>query len=183
MPQATQADNLLIIGQLAAKLGQDLSSLAIQLEEQAGQDLSLIEKLSATQQTLDDIEPHFLELLERINSIDGEVLLEQLGEDNLNKLLVFQTSLSSLKKNFDDLKTLNQFLLDFLGQGQTKKYLVIFQNNSELRATGGFMGSYALVEIKDGEIIKMEVPGGGFYDLKAATITTVGFSRKNLLVL
>lgn len=47
-----------------------------------------------------------------------------------------------------------------------KRYLLVFQNNAELRATGGFMGSYALVDVKAGEIERMDVPAGGFYDLK-----------------
>ncbi|MBM2821039.1 MAG: hypothetical protein HW405_799, partial [Candidatus Berkelbacteria bacterium] len=32
------------------------------------------------------------------------------------------------------------------------KYLVLFQNNSELRSSGGFIGSYAVIEIKNYEV-------------------------------
>ena len=53
---------------------------------------------------------------------------------------------------------------DVLGASQDKRYLLVFQNNSELRASGGFLGSYALVDIRDGKIRNLEVPGGGSYD-------------------
>jgi hypothetical protein len=45
----------------------------------------------------------------------------------------------------DDLNTITQTL--FTGH---HKYIVLLQNTQELRATGGFMGSYAVIEINDG---------------------------------
>lgn len=38
------------------------------------------------------------------------------------------------------------------GKGVRKKYLVLFQNNNELRATGGFLTAYAVVYIEDGKV-------------------------------
>jgi hypothetical protein len=37
------------------------------------------------------------------------------------------------------------------------RYIVLFQNSEELRATGGFMGSYASVSLKDGQVTQMEI--------------------------
>lgn len=51
-----------------------------------------------------------------------------------------------------------------LGISEDKRYLLVFQNNAELRASGGFLGSYALVDIRDGKIRNLEIPGGGSYD-------------------
>lgn len=36
---------------------------------------------------------------------------------------------------------------------EEQNWLVIFQNSNELRATGGFMGSYAIVEINQGKVV------------------------------
>jgi hypothetical protein len=55
-----------------------------------------------------------------------------------------------------------------LGASGTMRYLIIFQNNTELRATGGFMGSFAELSVRDGVITKMNVPGGGTYDLQGS---------------
>lgn len=56
---------------------------------------------------------------------------------------------------------------EVLGLSRDKRYLVVFQNNAELRASGGFIGSYALVDLRDGKIRNLEVPGGGSYDMEA----------------
>jgi hypothetical protein len=60
-----------------------------------------------------------------------------------------------------------------LGEEQTRRYLVIFQNNAELRPTGGFIGSFALVDIDRGVIKKVEVPAGGSYDLQGSLKSVV----------
>lgn len=44
----------------------------------------------------------------------------------------------------------SNFLSSVIGEGGSRKYLVLFQNTSELRATGGFPGSYALVTLDKG---------------------------------
>jgi hypothetical protein len=54
----------------------------------------------------------------------------------------------------------------FLGDTQDTRYLFIFQNNAEMRASGGFIGSYALIDFRQGEIKNIEVPAGGSYDLQ-----------------
>lgn len=59
-----------------------------------------------------------------------------------------------------------QVAKEFGGFNGPRRYLLIFQNNAELRATGGFMGSYALVDVEGGKVEEMKVPTGGFYDLK-----------------
>ena len=53
-----------------------------------------------------------------------------------------------------------------LGRDSWKRYLVLFQNNTEIRATGGFIGSFALLDIDRGKIKQLEIPKGGSYDLQ-----------------
>lgn len=48
-------------------------------------------------------------------------------------------------------------LPDLLGFNQKRKYLILFQNNMELRPGGGFIGSYAMVEIRNGKTNKLEI--------------------------
>lgn len=43
------------------------------------------------------------------------------------------------------------FLLSILG-GEKKDYLLIFQNNNEARATGGFIGTYGLLTFENGQM-------------------------------
>lgn len=44
-----------------------------------------------------------------------------------------------------------------LGSPKSSTYLVLFQNNMELRPAGGFIGSFALVSFEKGKLINLEV--------------------------
>lgn len=59
------------------------------------------------------------------------------------------------------------------GKDRTRTYLFIFQNNTELRPTGGFMGSVAEVDVDRGSVTKVRVPPGGTYDLKGQLLSRV----------
>lgn len=48
-------------------------------------------------------------------------------------------------------------ILKLLGDRYPHRYLILLQNNNEIRAAGGFIGSYAIVDINDGYIEKLEV--------------------------
>lgn len=56
-------------------------------------------------------------------------------------LYFFMMDFSPIKNNFE--------IINLLRNG---KFLILLQNNSELRPAGGFLGSYALVEMKNGRI-------------------------------
>lgn len=55
---------------------------------------------------------------------------------------------------------------EILGGNGTRTYLVVFQNNNEIRPTGGFMGSFAELTVRDGKIVHLDIPGGGTYDVR-----------------
>lgn len=48
---------------------------------------------------------------------------------------------------------------DVLGGNGPRKFLFLFQNNQELRATGGFIGSYAFLDVNQGKVRKFFVDG------------------------
>ncbi len=48
-------------------------------------------------------------------------------------------------------------LIIMLGQSGSQRYVILFQNTSELRPTGGFAGSYALIEFNKGKMEKFFV--------------------------
>ncbi len=57
---------------------------------------------------------------------------------------------------------------EFAGFNGPRRFLIVSQNNAELRATGGFMGWYGVLDIYNGKITAFETPDGGFYDLKGS---------------
>lgn len=103
---------------------------------------------------------------------DLKVELSKINPDNLPEQ--YRAKFESLNKqaalladNLDSFVSAADKLKDFLGLTRDRRYLLVFQNNAELRASGGFLGSYALVDIRDGKIRNLEVPGGGSYDTEA----------------
>ena len=80
---------------------------------------------------------------------------------NINNL--FNAVVSGDKENFDEsyAKTKycfgNNDLLSNLPRFLSGKYLVLLQNNYELRPTGGFMGSYAIITFEGGVLKNWEV--------------------------
>ncbi|MFA6474541.1 MAG: DUF4012 domain-containing protein [Patescibacteria group bacterium] len=81
-----------------------------------------------------------------------------------------QEQLPSMQVQFERLHQVGAFLRWFLGaDGTPKRFLFTFQDTNELRPTGGFIGSVAIVEMADGVITKVEVPSGGVYDLSGQT--------------
>ncbi|HUQ85017.1 MAG TPA: DUF4012 domain-containing protein [Candidatus Limnocylindrales bacterium] len=73
-----------------------------------------------------------------------------------------QTQLATIRSLTDDgatfvsdAKPLVKVLPTLLGENEEKKYLVLFQNDKELRPTGGFLTGYAIIKIDKG-IIKLD---------------------------
>jgi len=122
-------------------------------------------------------------LSENSNSLTDSIALSQ---DNLAKALMqiqtasqelgqvkseslpdeIQTGVISLKEKLPLVEEmLNQFLnysgafLKILGHDNPRQYLLIFQNNSEMRATGGFIGTYGLLTLDKGEIKELFIDG------------------------
>lgn len=110
-----------------------------------------------------------LSINKNINNIDNKISNIKttiLPLDYKNKLNDIKTKVSNINLTSDKILKTTSLLRNILGENDKKRYLLVFQNANEVRATGGFMGSYALVDIKNGEIIKTEVPSGGTYDLR-----------------
>ncbi|MBI4098866.1 MAG: DUF4012 domain-containing protein [Candidatus Magasanikbacteria bacterium] len=60
--------------------------------------------------------------------------------------------------------SLIQHLLGFDGE---RTWLVLFLNNTEIRPGGGFIGTYALVQLKDGQLTNLFVEGADLLDARA----------------
>ena len=75
---------------------------------------------------------------------------------------------SDLQKKSQELKIVKEkiglvnksikILPEILGvDGKRREYMLLFQNESELRATGGFIGSYGILSFQGGSLINLEV--------------------------
>lgn len=111
-------------------------------------------------------EDFFQKISERrsdILSIQSDIIEAQniLAEVNLKylsglfnfDLFNIQLSLEQTAKDSGSLVPLLADLSELLGYQQPKKYLLVFQNNMEMRPTGGFIGSYGIATVSKGKIV------------------------------
>lgn len=106
--------------------------------------------------------PNYEQAFEDLNEVKLEVLPFEYQASFKDFKILFGGMLSDLKNISELGRNIDEI---FGGQG-SRRYLLVFQNEAELRGTGGFMGSFAILEIKNGQIQNMEIPSGGSYDLQ-----------------
>jgi hypothetical protein len=106
--------------------------------------------------------PHYEIALADLNKVDSDVLPFEYQSTFKEFRILFNAYVGDLEK----IAKLNSVVQEIFGGQGLRRYLLIFQNPDELRPTGGFMGSFALLDIKDGEIVKIDIPAGGTYDLQ-----------------
>lgn len=121
-------------------------------------------KLDAVKGYLRDALPH----LEKASHEIAKVSPDAVPEAYRGQVTDARAEIPMLASSVRKANAVADVLGDLMGNGAPKRYLVIFQNNAELRPTGGFMGSFALVDVHDGKVKNMEIPGGGTYDLKGS---------------
>ncbi len=72
------------------------------------------------------------------------------GIDDL--IAPFETVLAKLKTGVDFLVPFAGITREFAGLDGDRQFLLMFLNNTELRPTGGFLGTYGLLVIRDGDM-------------------------------
>src|SRR3989344_7519944 len=85
--------------------------------------------------------------------------LDDIPEEKRDVFLAVRQNLPTLIGLMQKFEHNEALLEELLGGNGPRKYLFLFQNNHELRATGGFIGSYALLDINDGVVRRFFVDG------------------------
>ncbi|MBU1292130.1 DUF4012 domain-containing protein [Patescibacteria group bacterium] len=88
-----------------------------------------------------------------------EVKTESLPDDIQEGVVSLKEKLPLLEKMLIKVESYSEVLLKILGHDNPRQYLLIFQNNSEIRATGGFIGTYGLLTLDKGTISNLFVDG------------------------
>jgi len=74
-----------------------------------------------------------------------------------NKLFKENIDIGILNNKIYEFKNLTSRISNLFGLDKPKKYLILFQNNMELRPTGGFIGSFAIVTFDKGRLTEIVV--------------------------
>ncbi|MCS6956500.1 MAG: DUF4012 domain-containing protein [Patescibacteria group bacterium] len=93
------------------------------------------------------------EAYKRISKIDHNRYPEKIGKYNLREQIKnIKEIFNSTASLFVDAKSLIKNLPEIFGSKKEKTYLILYQNDKERRATGGFLTFYAVFKIKNGKI-------------------------------
>jgi len=97
--------------------------------------------------------------LESANESFQKVNVDDLPEDKKDQFVKLQSQLPTIITSLDSFSSYTNILLTILGHNEPKRYLFLFQNNHEMRATGGFIGTYGIIKINEGNISQLFVEG------------------------
>jgi len=125
--------------------------------------------LAKVKETLDEVAPRFAKTNDSLMRVNPDYL----PEENRADFLKIREAIFLLNDDLQKINSLSKSLLAAAGLNEEKTYVVVFQNNNEIRPTGGFIGSYAEIKIKNGQITKINIPGEGSYNLSGTLMANI----------
>ena len=154
-------------GEALIEAGQELAIAGTRLSEGYAaieQELNPtpISRLNLLEAYLTSAVPHLETAQHALEKIDLDAIPSAYQSD----VAELSTRLPQLLTTIQEFESFFGVIQELLGAHGSKRYLIVFQNNTEIRPTGGFIGSFADIKVHDGVIEDMSVPGGGSYDLQ-----------------
>jgi len=94
-----------------------------------------------------------LEDIERAIAAMNEVPIDELPAAFIGPIDSLRSRLISAKDALTAAKPLAELVPSVLGYPDARRYLVFFQNDTELRPTGGFLGVFGIATVQDAELL------------------------------
>ena len=128
--------------------------------EKEEKEMTTEERLILVLDTLDKIQPH-------LDQIGGKLDLAQAEIDKINprrypqslfgkkireNVVSLVEGIDSIAQTVKEIKPIITHLKPILGVDKPKNYLLLFQNDAELRPTGGFLTAYAILSVDQGKL-------------------------------
>lgn len=99
------------------------------------------------------------ELIKDASENLDSVNVSDVPEEKRNQFIALKEKLPLACEFFEEFTANEKIFADILGGNGPRKYLFLFQNNQEMRATGGFIGTYAVLDIFNGRVRKFFIDG------------------------
>ncbi|MCX6792984.1 MAG: DUF4012 domain-containing protein [Candidatus Falkowbacteria bacterium] len=102
--------------------------------------------------TLSGLDKKLEESFSNLNSISSFTWFGPLS----TRLEELKDKIKTSRSTIEEASPLTRLLPSLLGYPNTAHYLLILQNSDELRPTGGFIGTYGIIQTKDGDFERFE---------------------------
>lgn len=112
------------------------------------ENINIINELKKVNQDLNNTKKDFKTIKSNITKIDNN----KMSDKEKKYFSLIKQNIDEIEKYYNSAITLTGYSDSILGGDYDKKYLVLFQNNTEIRATGGFTGTYGILTISKGKI-------------------------------
>ncbi|HOW60312.1 MAG TPA: DUF4012 domain-containing protein [Candidatus Moranbacteria bacterium] len=142
-------------GQALNNLAKILTELKNPIDNSSQNELSLLDIFKSVEENVNYAKKELDASQKNIDKISAD----DFPEDKRDKFILLKQKLPEIRKSIDSFLNNSHIFVDLLGGNGPRKYLFLFQNNSEIRATGGFIGSYGLLDISNGNIKKFFIDG------------------------
>lgn len=156
--QVESLRNILDAGTLMSEVGIHLSNARTKLSELPAEG-SITEYLRTVSET--ELEPASEDMNEML-ALLSEVDVTGTGYET--KFAEYQEKLSALSAFLNLWVSAKEPLLIALGDVHPQTYMVLLENNDEMRLGGGFIGSFVLVTLNDGRLTQMDFKDVYDYD-------------------
>ena len=134
-----------------------------------GQGRGIIDRLGVLSAYAESALPLLDDAARLLATVDPSALPEQ----ERSKISTVQDGLDTGRLAVREFIGTSELLARLLGRDAPRRFLVVFQNPNELRPTGGFMGSYAELDVDRGEIQRFTIPAGGTYDVQGQLVKQI----------
>jgi len=141
------------IGSLTTDLLNSLNGLKNPLD--ANESVSYLDMFNESDKKVGEISSSMKDLESNLDKVN----LEDIPEGQREKFTELKKKLPDINSFLASYNQESRIFADILGGNGPRKYLFLFQNNQEMRATGGFIGTYATLDIFNGHIKKFFVDG------------------------
>ncbi len=147
------ARDISLAGEAISKVGGSVFSLGNPLSGE--KNISFLEVFRNVRGNIESAE----KLLSSAEENIDKVSIGDLPEDKRDTFLRLKAQLPEAISGMQLFLSRGDIFTDILGGNGPRKFLFLFENNQEMRATGGFIGSYAFLDVNNGRVRKFFVDG------------------------
>jgi hypothetical protein len=131
---------------LGGKFGANFSAIS------SNQKQALLKSIFESGPELNSLKANLDLAVVNLNNVEADGFLSPLKgkiDEAKNKLIQASNLLS-------EASVVSQLAPEFFGYPTTSTFLVLFENNAELRPTGGFLGTYGILQTQNGDVLRFD---------------------------
>ena len=151
---AQAGKNVSRMGILAGEIMQTMDTVKNPLNKD-NNSVSFLDILKSTDKNLGEI----LTLVSDTEEKLAKVNVDDIPESQRVQFVELRSKLPEIKIFISSFLESSKIMADVLGENGPRKYLFLFQNNQEMRATGGFIGTYGVLDIFNGRVRNFFIDG------------------------